>query len=73
MSVCQLGVITIPIQIPSFCILVKAAVNHTRIRLGLSAANFQCLQYNFVDNMSCEKCGATRETDTDLVITSNFT
>ena len=28
----------------------KAAVNHTRIRLGLSALNCQRFQYNFVDN-----------------------
>ena len=39
----------------------KAAVNHTRIRLGLSALNFQRFQYNFVDNMSCDKCGARGE------------
>ena len=30
----------------------KAAVNQTRIRLGLSALNFQRFQYNCVDNMS---------------------
>ena len=35
----------------------KAAVNHTRIRLGLSALNFQRFQYN----LSCDKCGARRE------------
>ena len=39
----------------------KAAVNHTRIRLGLSALNIRRFQYNFVDNMSCDKCGARRE------------
>ena len=39
----------------------KAAINHTRIRLGLSALNFQRFQYNFVDNMSCDNCGARRE------------
>ena len=39
----------------------KAAVNHTRIRLGLSAINFQRFQYNVVDNMSCDECGARRE------------
>ena len=39
----------------------KSAVNHTRIRLGLSALNFQRFQYNFVDNMSCDKCGVRRE------------
>ena len=36
----------------------KAAVNHTRIRLVLSALNFQ---YNFVDDMSCDKCGTRKE------------
>ena len=39
----------------------KAAVNHTRIRLELSALNFQRFQYNFGNNMSCDKCGARRE------------
>ena len=27
----------------------------------LSALNFQRFQYNFVDNMWCDKCGARRE------------
>ena len=39
----------------------KAAVNHTRIRLGLNTLNCQRFQYTFVDNMSCDKCGARRE------------
>ena len=37
------------------------SANHTRIILGLSALNFQRFQYTFVDNMSCDKCGARRE------------
>ena len=39
----------------------KAAVNHTRMRLGLSALNSQRYKYNMVPSPSCERCGAPQE------------
>ena len=39
----------------------KAAVNHTRMRLGLSALNSQRYKYNIVPSPSCERCGASKE------------
>ena len=44
----------------------RAAVNHTRLRLGLSALNFHRFKYNFIDIMSCEKCGAAKEDNLHL-------
>ena len=39
----------------------KAAVNHTRMRLGLSALNSQRYKYNMVPSPSCERCGTPKE------------
>ena len=39
----------------------KAAVNHTRMRLGLSALNSQRYKYNMVPSPSCKRCGAPQE------------
>ena len=39
----------------------KAAVNHTRMRLGLSALNSQRYKYNMVPSPSCERCGTSKE------------
>ena len=41
--------------------LSKAAVTHTRMRLGLSALNSQRYKYNMVPSPSCERCGAPKE------------
>jgi hypothetical protein len=37
------------------------AVNHTRMRLGLSGLKAQRYEYNHVPNPTCEYCGARRE------------
>ena len=39
----------------------KAAVNHTRMRLGLSALNSQRYRYNLIPSPACESCGAPNE------------
>ena len=42
----------------------KAAVNHTRIRLGLSGLASQRHDYNHIDDPRCLSCNATREDPT---------
>jgi hypothetical protein len=39
----------------------KAAVNHTRIRLGLSGLSSQRFDYKHIDNPKCPLCNAPRE------------
>jgi hypothetical protein len=39
----------------------KAAINHTRLRLGLSGLAFQRYEYNHIDNPKCPNCNATPE------------
>jgi hypothetical protein len=39
----------------------KAAINHTRIRLGLSGLSSQRFHYNHIDNPHCQTCGAPNE------------
>ena len=39
----------------------KAAGNHTRMRLGLSALNSQRYKYNMIPSPSCERCGTSKE------------
>jgi hypothetical protein len=37
------------------------AINHTRMRLGLSGLKAQRYEYNHVDNAKCDYCGARKE------------
>jgi hypothetical protein len=39
----------------------KAAINHTRIRLGLSGLSAQRYNYKHIDSPKCNYCNATRE------------
>jgi hypothetical protein len=39
----------------------KNAINHTRIRLGLSGLKSQRCDYNHVDNRRCDFCGAKKD------------
>ena len=39
----------------------RAAINHTRLRLGLSALNAHRSHFNFIDFSNCPKCGAESE------------
>jgi hypothetical protein len=39
----------------------KAAINHTRIRLGLSGLSSQRFNYNHIPNPQCLTCGAANE------------
>ena len=39
----------------------RAAVNHTRLRLGLSGLNGQRFLYNFITHAICPKCGYENE------------
>jgi hypothetical protein len=39
----------------------RKAINHTRIRLGLSGLKAQRYEYNHVDNKTCDYCGARKE------------
>jgi hypothetical protein len=39
----------------------KAAINHTRIRLGLSGLSSQRCDYNHIDNPKCNYCNSPRE------------
>jgi hypothetical protein len=39
----------------------KSAINHTRIRLGLSGLKSQRCDYNHVDNRRCDFCGAKKD------------
>jgi hypothetical protein len=42
----------------------KAAINHTRIRLGLSALSSQRFDYNHINDPRCLTCGARNEDPT---------
>ena len=39
----------------------KAAVEHSRLRLGLSALNHQRFKYNLTPDPICNQCGSTNE------------
>jgi hypothetical protein len=39
----------------------NSAVNHTRMRLGLSGLKSQRFDYNHVDNRRCDFCGSTKD------------
>ena len=39
----------------------KSAINHTRLRLGLSGLNGQRNLFNFIDYSTCPKCGYEAE------------
>ena len=39
----------------------KSAINHSRLRLGLSALNFHLFKYNLINDMSCPSCSHPKE------------
>ena len=39
----------------------SGAINHSRIRMGLSALNSQRADYSFIDHRNCPRCRAPRE------------
>ena len=47
----------------------KAAVNHTRIRLGLSGLSSQRCDYNHIDNPKCVFCNAPKEDPSHYFLT----
>ena len=46
----------------------QGAVNHSRIRMGLSALNSQIANYNFIENCTCSRCGAPNEDEVHFFI-----
>jgi hypothetical protein len=47
----------------------KAAINHTRIRLGLSGLSSQRSDYNHIDNPRCVLCNAPKEDPSHFFLT----
>ena len=46
----------------------KGAINHSRIRMGLSALNKHRRKNNFVDDSSCPKCGHKPESESHFFL-----
>ena len=46
----------------------KSAINHSHLRLGLSALNFHRFKYNLINGMSCPSCSHPKEDTNHLSI-----
>ena len=46
----------------------KGAINHSRIRMGLSALNSQRKKYHFIPDATCDSCNARSETPVHFLL-----